>query len=210
MREGRISAMENPDDITTQPSRDDPAKKLGLSKVVYGLGMGERDALVASGISMAITFPIMLALQGKNAAVDAIAKVPVKLHEGWNKMFKGNSGKAGKALGASVGIATIVGYIAHAPGLIRGPKKIANVEDRFNAEVAENQRQAQEIQQLTDTVKRQGIELTEARAQLDPRAAQAEHGDLAEKYAAKPAASKGEAILSQRAASAANSAAERA
>lgn len=153
------------DDNTTEPASG-PAKKLGLSKVVYGLGMSARDALAAFAVTTAALFPFMYAGQGKGGTIDKIAKVPDSIHSKWKEMFGEHAGKAGKALAVSAGLATAVSYVAHIPGLIKGPKKVRDAEATFNAEVEENNKQANEIKALTNTVKRQGMELTEAKARV--------------------------------------------
>lgn len=200
----------SPDDA---PARGE-AKKLGLSKIIYGLGMSARDAFVAFAVTTVALFPIIYNFQGKSKAVDTIAKAPEKIHSAWKGIFKDKAGKAGVALGASFGIGSLVGYIAHLPGLIRGPRKVREAEERFNDEVEDNQRMAKEIKSLTETVKRQGIDLTEARMQSPEFAkkfqetpdspilpAAAADSPTGEDFAARfpqPAASNAEKLLAQR------------
>lgn len=146
---------------------EEPAKKLGLSKVVYGLGMSARDSLVTFVAATAAILPFMYYGQGRNKIIDKAAQIPEKIkHFSSEKLGGERAGKFGKALAVSAGLATLIGYVAHVPGLFRGPRKIKEAEDAYNAEVENSVRQGVEIKSLKETVARQGMELTTAKEQV--------------------------------------------
>lgn len=143
----------------SQEATQGPAKKLGLSKLVYGLGMSARDALVAFVVSTAALTPIMRYGRDKSKIIDTISKVPEKLHSMWTEKAGKNAGKWGTALVAAAGLGTLISYVAHIPGLVRGPQRIREAQDQYNTEVQANIELAKENAALTERLKHQAIEL---------------------------------------------------
>lgn len=142
-----------------------PAKKLGLSKIVYGLGMSARDALVTFVASTAVAFAFIYKGQKEGTEegfINKFAQLPDKLHKYVvDKMGGQRAGKAGKALLLAAGVGTVVSWVAHLPGLVRGPQKVAEAEEVFNNEVAANMELSKENAKLTETLKRKDLQLAD-------------------------------------------------
>lgn len=147
----------------------DGEKKLGVSKLVYGLGMAARDSLVAFFVATAAFFvPFYYGQNKEGSTLDKIAKTP----ENIKKFFMGKNpektGRVGNALAVAAGLGTIVGYIAHLPGLIRGPRIVKEAEDKYHAEIKANKELSEENDALTLRLKQQAIELAQANEKLGP------------------------------------------
>lgn len=128
-------------DLETPTTEAAPEKKLGLSKLVYGLGLSARDALVSLVGATAVMTPIMYFGREKSSIIRAVADSPDKLHGWWKKLLgEEKSGKAGTALLAAAGVATLISWVAHIPGLFKGPKKVAEADALYKAEIDMNQK----------------------------------------------------------------------
>jgi hypothetical protein len=139
-----------------------PARKLGLSKIVYGLGMSARDALVTFVVATIAIAPFIYKGQGKGGFIDKVALWPDKIHSKWKEVLGDRAGKAGKALVISASIATIISWVAHLPGLFRGPQKIEEARNTFNDEVEANHQLGKENAVLTEELKRKTLALAAA------------------------------------------------
>lgn len=145
------------------------AKKLGLSKVIYGLGMSARDALVTFVASTAVAFAFIYKGQKEGAQggiINKLAELPDKVHKWVSEKF-GNerAGKAGKALLVAASVGTVVSWVAHLPGLVRGPLKVKEAEATFNEEVDANVALHRENTRLMETLKHKDLRITELEKQ---------------------------------------------
>ena len=156
------------------------AKKLGLSKIVYGLGMSARDALVTFVASTAVAFAFIYKGQDKGGMIEKMAHLPDRLHTKIKeKLGVDRAGKAGKALLLAAGVGTVVSWVAHLPGLVRGPQKVAEAEEVFNNEVSANVELSKENSKLTEALKRKDLQI----ADLEKR-----KGSFVERVAAQDSA----------------------
>ena len=137
------------------------AKQLGLSKVVYGLGMSARDALVAFVAGTIALTPVIVWRHDKGGVIDKLTKMPDKVHSWWKEKLGDKAGPWGKALVVAASIATIISWVAHLPGLVRGPLKVKEAEETFNNEVAANGALYKENRQLTESLKHKDLQLAE-------------------------------------------------
>lgn len=145
------------------------AKKLGLSKVIYGLGMSARDALVTFVASTAVAFAFIYKGQKEGVEggfINKLAELPDRAHKYITQKFGGErTGKAGKALLVAAGVGTVISWIGHLPGLVNGPRKIKEAEATYNDEVEANIALHKENARLMETLKHKDLRLTDLEKQ---------------------------------------------
>jgi len=147
---------------STETLETAPVKGLGLSKVVYALGMAARDTAVWVGGMTLVLTPVIFFGGEKNIGVlKWLAELPETISKVAKSKMAENStwGKWGSAFIVAGTIASAVGYIAHIPGLLYGPRKIAKAEKIYRDQVnvnhilkEANQEQEDEITQLRAVV----------------------------------------------------------
>ncbi len=109
--------------------------KLGISKLIYGLGMSARDALVTFTVTTAAVTAALFFGGKKLPLLEKVAKLPEWLgHQASGKLGP-KSTDLKNAATVGLGVATVVSYVAHLPGLIRGPRRVAEAEHRFDNQV---------------------------------------------------------------------------
>ncbi len=146
-------------DKDSSPDQD-AAKKLGLSKTIYGMGVAARDSLVTFLTATAALLPVMYFGQGKSRIIDWLADAPDKLGI-WAKKSVGPEkfGKIGKTIGLSAAAGFLISHVANLPGLVYGRKAVQKAEDTFNNEVDANVALHKENTKLTEALKHKELEL---------------------------------------------------
>ena len=190
------------DNAQSQPSE----KKLGLSKVVYGLGTSARDGLITIVVGTAALFPVFYFGQDKFKTIEKMAKWPERVKATWHKSLGENASKTSSALAVSAGLAFLASHVTNLPGLVIGAKKVQDAENKFDDEVQSNAELAHENMALAGQLKHQAVALADAEKKLEQFAPQPENtartgnDGFADKLAANAGKSNIDKIAAKRAA----------